>query len=253
MNFFWIFHAKRIKQLSLIIIAAFFTAGLLYVERSQIAVFSTPDGPQAFYKAETDDKQVALTFNISWGENRIGPILDILDQKEVDHANFFVSASWAERYPDVVKEIKERGHTVGSHGYQYKDYTSWEDEKIRKDINQSTQILSDLTGDKPTLLRPPNGSFDKRVLNLADKQGYSVVHWSVNSKDYQNPGVDAIVNAVVPKTGSGDVILFHASDSVKQTHKALPIIIDQLRGKGFSFTTVEDLIASTISENEEIK
>ncbi|MFC0559031.1 polysaccharide deacetylase family sporulation protein PdaB [Halalkalibacter alkalisediminis] len=253
MNIFWIFHAKRIKQLSLIIIAAFFTAGLLYVERSQIAVFSTSDGPQAFYKAETDDKQIALTFNISWGENRIGPILDILDQKEVDHANFFISASWAERYPDLVQEIKDRGHTIGSHGYQYKDYTSWDTEKIRRDINQSSQVLAELTGERPTLLRPPNGSFDKNVLQVADSQGFSIIHWSINSKDYQNPGVDAIVEEVVPSTNSGDIILFHASDSVKQTHKALPIIIDQLRGKGFNFTTVEDLMASTKAENEEIK
>lgn len=253
MNIFWIFHAKRIKQLSLIIIAAFFTAGLLYVERSQIAVFSTSDGPQAFYKAETDDKQVALTFNISWGENRIGPILDILDQKEVDHANFFISASWAERYPDLVQEIKDRGHTIGSHGYQYKDYTSWDNEKVRKDINQSRQVLEELIGERPSLLRPPNGSFNKDVLQVADTQGFSVIHWSINSKDYQNPGVDAIIEEVVPATGSGDVILFHASDSVKQTHKALPIIIDQLRGKGFTFTTVEDLMASTKAENDEIK
>ncbi|WP_227938850.1 polysaccharide deacetylase family sporulation protein PdaB [Alkalihalobacillus deserti] len=253
MKFFWIFHAKRIKQLSLIIVAAFFTAGLLYVERSQIAVFSTSDGPQAFYKAETDDKQIALTFNISWGENRIGPILDILDQKEVDHATFFISASWAERYPDLVQEIKDRGHSIGSHGYQYKDYTSLDNEKVRKDINQSSQVLAELTGERPILLRPPNGSFNKNVLQVADSQGFSVVHWSVNSKDYQNPGVDSIVEEVVPSTDSGDILLFHASDSVKQTHKALPIIIDQLRGKGFTFTTVEDLMASTKAKNEEIK
>lgn len=253
MKFIWVFHAKRIKQLSLIIIAAFFTAGLLYVERSQITVFSTPDGPQAFYKAETDNKEVALTFNISWGDQRLIPILDILDQKEIDHATFFVSASWAERYPDLIKEIKDRGHSIGSHGYRYKDYTKWSEDKIRKDINESTLVLSELLGEKPTLLRPPNGAFNKSVLQLADKQGYSIIHWSVNSNDYQNPGVDKIVESVVPVANSGDVILFHASDSVKQTHKALPIIIDQLRGKGFTFTTVDDLMAGTETENEEVK
>ncbi len=216
-------------------------------------VFSTPDGPQAFYKAETENNHIALTFNISWGENRINPILNILDQKKVEHATFFVSASWAERYPDIVKDIQERGHNIGSHGYQYKDYTNWDDEKVRKDIIRSSQVISELIGERPTLLRPPNGAFDKRILQVAQAQGYSIIHWSVDSKDYQNPGVDAIVEAVVPHTSSGDVLLFHASDSVKQTHKALPIIIDQLRGKGFMFSSVEDLIASTEATNEEIK
>lgn len=252
MKFIWVFHAKHIKQLSLIIIAALFAAGILYIERSQIMVFSTPEGPQAFYRAETKDKQVALTFNVSWGENKLIPILDILDEKGVEHTNFFISASWAERYPDLVKTIKERGHSIGNHGYQYKDYTKWEDDKIRKDIIQSNQILTDLIGEKPTLLRPPNGSFNKQVLTIADAQGYSVVHWSIDSKDYTNPGVNSIVDTVISETNSGDVLLFHASDSVKQTDKALPIIIDQLREKGFTFTTVEDLIASTQSKNEQI-
>ncbi|NEU32516.1 polysaccharide deacetylase family sporulation protein PdaB [bacterium LRH843] len=253
MKFIWVVRAKKLKQLLLIVLVAFFTAGLLYVERSQVMVFSTPDGPQAFYKAETKDKHIALTFNISWGENRIGPILDILEEKKIKHATFFVSASWAERYPDIVKDIHKRGHSIGNHGYQYKSYTGWDDEKVRKDMNRGNQVISELTGEKPTLLRPPNGSFDKRILGLAAKQGLSIIHWSIDSKDYQNPGVEKIIEAVVPNTDSGDVLLFHASDSVKQTHKALPVIIDQLRSKGFHFSSVEDLMASTNAKNKEIK
>ncbi|WP_368505941.1 polysaccharide deacetylase family sporulation protein PdaB [Alkalihalophilus sp. As8PL] len=253
MKFIWVFHAKRIKQLSIIVMMALFAAGFLYIERAQLPVFSTSEGPQAFYRAETDDNRIALTFNLSWGDKQVGPILEVLSQKKVDQATFFVSASWAERYPDLVKQIKEAGHLIGSHGYQYKNYTSWEDEKVRKDLIRSKQVLAELAGEKPTLLRPPNGAFDKRVLALAEKQEYSVVHWSVDSLDYQNPGVDAIVDNVMSHTSSGDVLLFHASDSVKQTDKALPIVIDQLKEKGFTFISVEELMASTEANSEEIK
>lgn len=253
MKFFWVFHSKNIKQLSLIIVAAFFTAGLLYVERADLTVFSTPDGPQAFYKAEIDEPRVALTFNISWGEHRLGPILDILEEKQVDHATFFVSASWAERYPELVEQIVERGHSIGSHGYQYKNYTSMDDEEVRKDINRSRHVIESITGKRPTLLRPPNGDFDKRILTIADAAGFSIIHWSIDSNDYQNPGVEKIVDTVVSNAKPGDIILFHASDSVKQTDRALPIIIDQLREKGFSFSSIDDFITSTESSYEEIK
>lgn len=253
MKFFFVFHARHVKQLSLIIVAAFFAAGILYVERSDLMVFSTPDGPQAFYKAEIDEKKVALTFNISWGEERLKPILNILEEKGVDHATFFISASWAERYPDHVKMIVEKGHSIGSHGYQYKNYTSWEDEEVRKDMNRSRQVIADITGERPTLLRPPNGLFDKRILTIAEASGYSIIHWSLDSKDYQNPGVDTIIETVVSNVQPGDVILFHASDSVKQTDRALPVIIDHLRKEGYSFSSVEDLIASTEASYEEIK
>ncbi|MCK0473406.1 polysaccharide deacetylase family sporulation protein PdaB [Halalkalibacter sp. APA_J-10(15)] len=252
MNFYWIVSAKKIKQLMLIILVAFFTASLVFVERNQISVFSTTDGPQAFYKAEIDKKQIALTFNISWGEEQLLPILEILDEKGIEQANFFVSASWAERYPELIEEIHKRGHSIGSHGYRYKDYVTWEQDKVRNDLNKSTQVLEELTGERPTLLRPPNGSFNKEVLSISDRAGYSTIHWSVNSNDYQNPGVEAIIQSVVPNTEPGDVILFHASDSVKQTHQALPIIIDQLQDAGFSFKTVEELMANTETQTEEI-
>ncbi|WP_096202071.1 polysaccharide deacetylase family sporulation protein PdaB [Bacillus sp. FJAT-45350] len=251
MKFIWVWNGKKLKQMSIIIIAAFFAAGLLYVERSELTVFSTPDGPQAFYKADIDEKKLGLTFNLSWGDQQVGPILDQLKERDVQ-ATFFLSAAWAERYPEILERIMDEGHLIGNHGYQYESYPSWKDDKITKDIRESHQILSSMIGSKPTLLRPPNGQFDKRVLKIADSFDYTIVHWSINSNDWQNPGVDAIVNNVVNNVEAGDLILMHASDSVKQTDKALPIIIDQLKNKGYSFVTVDELIASTDTESEEI-
>ncbi|BAB03962.1 polysaccharide deacetylase family sporulation protein PdaB [Halalkalibacterium halodurans] len=253
MKFFWVLRAKKIKQLTIILLTAFFCASLLYLERSHLMVFSTPEGPQAFHKAETDEKVAALTFNISWGEQRVKPIIDVLQSKKVEEATFFISASWAERHPELVELIQEAGYHIGSHGYQYKNYTTWEDEKIRKDLRQSQQVISSITGEKPTLLRPPNGDFDKRVLNLAESYDYTVVHWSINSRDYENPGVDAIVRQVVDHISPGDIVLMHASDSAKQTHKALPIIIDQLKGKGYHFRSIEELMADAHPTHDEIK
>ncbi|MNJ58908.1 Bifunctional xylanase/deacetylase precursor [compost metagenome] len=57
-----------------------------------------------------------------------------------------------------------------------------------------------------------------------------------------NKGVQTIVDRVVKKAHPGDIVLLHASDSVKQTHEALPIIIDELRKKGYEFVTVSDLL-----------
>ncbi|WP_216831050.1 polysaccharide deacetylase family sporulation protein PdaB [Alkalihalobacterium elongatum] len=252
MKFFFVLNGKKIKQLSIIIVAAFFTAGILFVERNEMMVFSTSDGPQAFYKAKTDEKVMALSFNISWGDQRALPILDILKDKNVQ-ATFFLSGAWAERHPDIVKRIIDDGHEVGNHGYQYESYPAWDDDKIKKDIRRSGQVLTDLTGKKPVLLRPPHGQFDKRVLNIADKLDYSIAHWSVNSNDWENPGVDKIVETTVKGASKGDVILMHASDSAKQTHKALPVILDQLKGNGYKFTTVSELIASTTTKSKEIK
>jgi polysaccharide deacetylase family sporulation protein PdaB len=253
MNFIWIWNGKKIKQYMIVVIAAFFTAGILYVERSQVTVFSPTAEASAIYKAETKEKKIALTFNISWGEEKAIPILDVLKEQGIDNATFFLSASWAERHPDIVERIVKDGHEIGSHGYRYENYPHWEDDKIRKDIQRAHHTLYELTNKTPKLLRPPNGNFDKRVLKIAETQKYKLIHWSIDSNDYGNPGVDEIITNVMDNVTGGDIVLFHASDRVKQTHKALPTIIEQLKSKGYDFVTVSELLASTEANSSEIK
>ncbi|MCT8136488.1 polysaccharide deacetylase family sporulation protein PdaB [Anaerobacillus sp. CMMVII] len=253
MNFIWIWNGKKIKQYMIVVIAAFFTAGILYVERSQISVFLPTAEANAIYKAETKEKKIALTFNISWGEEKAIPILDVLKENGINNATFFLSASWAERHPDIVERIVKDGHEIGSHGYRYEDYPQWEDDKIRKDIQRAHQVLFELTDKAPKLLRPPNGNFDKRVLKIAEAQKYQLVHWSIDSKDYGNPGVEQVISNVLDHVTGGDIVLFHASDRVKHTEKALPTIIERLKGKGYDFVSVSELLASTETDSSEVK
>ncbi len=253
MNFIWIWNGKKIKHYLIVIIAAFFTAGILYVEKSQFTVLLPIADANAIYKAETNEKKVALTFNISWGEEKVIPILEILKENRINNATFFLSASWAERHPDIVEQIVKDGHEIGNHGYRYENYPQWEDEKIRKDIQKAQQILSELSNKAPKLLRPPNGNFDKRVIKIAEAQKLKLIHWSIDSKDYTNPGAEVIITNVLDNISNGDIVLFHASDRVKQTHKALPMIINKLKNKNYQFVSVSELLASTNAKSSEIK
>ncbi|UCZ53413.1 polysaccharide deacetylase family sporulation protein PdaB [Bacillus shivajii] len=252
MNFIWVWNAKTLKRYMIIAIAAFFTAGIFYVERSQIPVFSTDDKAVAIYKVEAEDKETSLTFNVSWGEERTIPILDTLKEHEVT-ATFFVSAAWAERHPEVVERMAEDGHEIGSHGYRHEHYTRWEEDQIKKDIQTAHRIVQEITNEAPKFLRPPNGSFDQRVLNVAENLNYDVIHWSIDTQDWTNPGVDNIVDTVVSNISNGDIVLFHASDSAKQTNEALPTILDALKGKGYEFPTISELISGSEISTEEVR
>ncbi|SEN61839.1 polysaccharide deacetylase family sporulation protein PdaB [Lihuaxuella thermophila] len=246
MNFFWVFSGKRIKRALMIAVAFLFAVGIFYAENKNIQVFFPLDsGPSAIYSVNTDKKQVALTFDISWGEERARPILDVLEQKGVKKATFFLSSPWAETHPDLVKEIVEMGFEIGSHGHRHDNYSTYNEQQIRTQISKADQILTELTGKKPKLIRFPNGDFDKRVLQVADQMGYKTIQWDTDSQDWMNPGTDKIIQRVVSKAHPGDIILMHASDSCKQTHEALPVIIDKLREKGYEFVTVSELIAGT--------
>ncbi|RAL23298.1 polysaccharide deacetylase family sporulation protein PdaB [Thermoflavimicrobium daqui] len=246
MSFFWVLSGKRLKKIALIVIAFLFATGIYYAENNDIQVFyPLSKDPSAIYSVKTDKKQVALTFDISWGEERTGPILDVLQQKGLKKATFFLSSPWAETHPDLVKRIVDMKYEIGSHGHRHDNYSSYTEEQIRTQIQKADTILTKLTGKKPNLIRFPNGDFDKRVLRISDQMGYKTIQWDTDSLDWKNPGVDKIIKRVTSKVHPGDIILMHASDSCRQTHEALPVIIDQLRAQGYEFVTVSDLIAGS--------
>jgi len=253
-NHFYVWHMKRIKQLIIIMIAAFATASFFYVQNLlPLPVFSTESGAKAVYRGDSDTNEVALTFNISWGDQKAMPILDTLKANGIKGATFFLSASWAERHPDVVERIRKDGHQIGSMGYAYKNYSQMKKSEIKKDLTKAQNSFQKLGLEDLTLLRPPTGQFNKDVLDVAKQYGYTVVHYSINSDDWTNPGVQKIVQNVNETVSAGDIVLFHASDSAKQTKEALPEIVHHLRSKGLKNVTVSDLIANTDAKSSEVK
>lgn len=250
MNFFFVLNGKALKNVGLILIAAFFTAWFLYVENmAQIPVFSTKEGSKAIYRGEKD---LALTFNIGWGDEKAEPILDILKKENVKSATFFLAGSWAERHPDTVSRIVKEGYEIGILGYDYEDYEDLEDGKIARDISKAQEAFTKLNVKDIKLLRAPTGHFDERTLKIAKRYGYTVVHWKVDSKDWQNPGVEKIVENV-KKAEKGDIILLHASDAAKQTAKALPLILADIRQKGLKLVSVSEMIANGDVQSNEIR
>lgn len=249
MNFFVVWNMKKIKQYFIILTMALFSAGFLFMQNHlHIPVFSTESGPKAVYKGE---RNIAITFNIGWGDEKAAPIIETLKKENIHSATFFLSGSWAERHPDIVTMIVKEGYEIGSLGYNYKDYSNLKDEEIVRDIAKAQEIFKKMNIKDVELLRAPTGHFDKRLLKISEKFGLTVVHWSVDSKDWTNPGVNQIVKNV-NKANKGDIILLHASDSAKQTNKALPEILDELRNRNLNFVTVSEMISNSSARNEEI-
>lgn len=252
MGIFMVLNAKNLRR-SLFVAAAFvLSLVIIWAEKDNLSVLA-PESPSAVYHVETERKVIALTFDISWGDKRAGPILDVLQNKDVRNVTFFLSSPWSQTHPDLVKRIADAGYEIGSHGHKHDNYSTYEDAEIRKQISTAHNILTELTGKPPTLIRMPNGDFDKRVLKTANDLGYKVIQWDTDSLDWQNPGAATIVQRVVGRAHPGDIVLLHASDSCLQTHQALPIIIDQLRAQGYEFVTVSQLLGHAEIRNKVVE
>lgn len=223
---------------------------MLAYRENVTSVFSGKLKP--IYSVNIDSKAIGLTFDISWGEKTAEPILNILKQEDI-RATFFLSSPWADKHQELVRRMVAEGHEIGSHGNRHIDLNTLASEEIEKEIITAQQVLEPLTKQKIRLLRPPNGAYNNKVIATADKLGYRVIQWSVDSLDWKRPGPSAVINNVLngSRAGSGakagDIILFHASDSAPDTVEALPTVIKSLKLKGNSLIPVGQLLSQASS------
>ncbi|MDC3414602.1 polysaccharide deacetylase family sporulation protein PdaB [Aquibacillus sp. 3ASR75-11] len=252
MQHFYVWKFKNWKRWMLILIAAMFSAVFLWVQgETTFSVFSSKESPAALSKGSDKDPNIALTFNISWGNTQVEPILDQLKKQDVK-ATFFVNGEWAERHPELVDKIKKNGHEIGMLGYRYESYLKQDIEDVRKDLLKAKEVFRKL-GYDTRLLRTPSGHFNKEVLKMAESMGFKVIHWNVNPQDWKNPGTQTIIDYVMKNTTKGDILLLHASDSVKQTPKALETILPGLKNKGFKFVPMSELISRAEAQEKKLE
>lgn len=203
------------------------------------------------YSVKTNTNRIGLTFDISWGQENVLPVLEILEKEKVK-ATFFLSSPWAQSHPELVKKIAASGHEIGSHGKRHVDLNTLSEQVLAEELNSSREVLENLTGQKITLLRPPNGAYDNKVISVAKSLNFRVIQWSVDSLDWKRPGPDKVVEYVIKGRSKnkgaapGDIILFHASDSAPDTPKALPVVIRTLKSKGYELTPVGLLLQDAL-------
>lgn len=189
----------------------------------------------------TDQKVIALTFDWSWG-TVMGPRVLAILQREHIPATFFLSGPWALSHPELVDAVRKGGFEIESHGQAHVNFSGLSREGVAKNIQAADAILREVARVHPHFIRPPNGDWDRRSLEVAQSLGYRIVLWGTDSLDWMNPGVEAIAHRVLARAHPGDIVLLHSSDTCKQTDLALPAIIRGLRAQGYRFVTLSELV-----------
>jgi len=249
MTHFYVWKWTHWKRWLTIILIAFFTASLLWVSQNRASPVSSSKETSVLAKGSSDEPHVALTFNISWGEEKVHDILKQLEDHQTQ-ATFFLSGEWAEKHPDIVQKISEDKHDIGMLGYRYKSYLDQNIDQVREDLIHAQEVFEKLGFEDMKLLRTPSGHFNEEVIELTEQLGFQTIHWNVNPNDWENPGTQNIVDMVMQQTDNGDIVLLHASDAVKQTAGALDIILPALSNKGFEFITVTEMVNQASSESK---
>jgi peptidoglycan-N-acetylglucosamine deacetylase len=162
-------------------------------------------------------------------------VLDILKRRNL-RATFFLVGENVSRYPDLVREINDQGHSIGNHSSTHSSLllrpTQWQSRQM-KDTNE---VIQKTIGKTPGLFRPPFGHFDLRTIRAASSHGLRTVMWDVDSKDYWASGGQSIVRRVCRQTGLGSIVLFHDNDSTSaRIQEYLNPILDNLEERNLDF------------------
>lgn len=193
------------------------------------------------YEVKTDKKIVALTFDISWGNQTPMPVIEILKENNIQ-CTFFLSGPWVKQYPEIPLRIKEDGHEIASHGYRHINLSKLSKKEIKEEVMKAHNNIKEVTGVDAQLIRTPNGDYNDPVIQSIHECNYEAIQWSVDSLDWMNPGITSIIERVSKKVHPGAIILMHASDTCKQTTDALPAVIKNLKEQGYEFVTVSELL-----------
>lgn len=211
--------------------------GLLIITQRSLTIPSLVRAPGTYYMAHTQEKVIALTFDDGPDPIDTPDVLDILKEKNI-RATFFVLGEAAHSNPNLLKRIVMEGHEIGNHSFNH-DY---QQRRLVEEIKQTDQEVFAVTGTHTYFYRPPGGFLSKNQLETIKKNGHMVALWSVDSKDWRNPGIKQIVDNVMKNVFPGAIILLHDGGYQRtQTVKALGPIIDALRDNGYQLTTLSEL------------
>ena len=113
-------------------------------------------------------------------------------------------------------------------------------EQITKELSTSKSAIESITGKRVELFRPPYGDYNDLLIETAKELGLYTIQWDVDSLDWKNLSANEISNRVVNKVKNGSIVLFH--NQGLHTAEALPQIIKELKGKGYTFVPIGELI-----------
>lgn len=218
---------------------ACFMCGVLFL-RLQVFVDAVLRGPAGA-------EGVALTFDDGPDPVWTRRTLDALDAAGTK-GTFFVIGKKAEANPDVIAEILARGHTVGLHSYGHdrlfamRGPGTW-----RRDLKRGMRVLEKLTGQRPTLFRPPIGHTNPHVARVLRELRLRVIGWDVGARDgiTADPGV--VAARVLARATHGSIILLH--DAAERGDRepagvlALPSILAGLKARKLDVVPLAAFVA----------
>ncbi|MBV9592348.1 MAG: polysaccharide deacetylase family protein [Actinobacteria bacterium] len=198
-------------------------------------------GTSIVYRVPTDEPIVALTFDDGPSTKYTQRILDILSDSGTV-ATFFEIGLHVQRLPWLSRQVAA-DHQIGNHTWSHPDLSLAGAGTATRELARGAAEIAQVTGQPPTVFRPPYGYFSGATAMVAAGMHYPMILWDnrFDVTEDVSTNVDRLARSIRP----GSIVLGHDGGTLDNAvvPAALPLLIDRLRSQGLKFVTVSHLLA----------
>jgi peptidoglycan/xylan/chitin deacetylase (PgdA/CDA1 family) len=190
-----------------------------------------------------DEKSVVLSFDDGPAPvSALESILQTLEENRII-AEFYVLGSEVKQYPDAARTIVREGHHIQNHSWSHPDLARELEQDVRRELEQTQNIIKTVTGVTPSKIRPPYGAggfrghLDPELVDVARELALTIVTWDIDTEDWKAPkglGPEKVRNIENQFTQQRRKTLFNILMHVQAaTARDLPSFISRLEDWGF--------------------
>ena len=199
------------------------------------------------------DKVIALTFDCGPSAEYTGQILDVLAENEVK-ATFFCEGKNVKENPSLVQREREEGHQVASNTFSCTVDANTSAERVLDEVWKGFDAVDDALGAKRStrIVRFPNALLTVDMTAVIADQVDAVIGWDLDSGDWTTTNSDTVYDVLL-QAEPGDIVVMHDGDyNCSSTASALRKALPKLKEQGYSFVTIDELMAYPAKSNDEI-
>jgi peptidoglycan/xylan/chitin deacetylase (PgdA/CDA1 family) len=176
---------------------------------------------------------IALTFDDGPSEYT-QRIADILTSYGVGGTFFFLGENIPENQY-LVRYVHHQGFSVGNHSYTHPYFKGLSKDRQWEEVQRTNALLVSITGESPTLFRPPYGAMNQTTFGLMVEKNMKIVLWSKDTEDWKVQNAQELVEYTKNQVSGGSIVLFHEKE---RTVEALPQIIEYLQSQGLEIVSL---------------
>jgi peptidoglycan/xylan/chitin deacetylase (PgdA/CDA1 family) len=171
--------------------------------------------------------EIALTIDDGPDPIVTPQVLDMLD-RYATQATFFCIGDKAALYPDLCREIVQRGHAIENHSQHHRhDFSLLGPSGFRRELQTAQDTLIRITGQRPRFFRAPAGLRNPFLDLVLTRLGLQLASWSARGFDTRIGDVERVSNRLLRGLRAGAILLLHDGNAAR-TRDGIPVILEVL-------------------------